>query len=688
MEQWFRQWDWKEALTLLEAWSREPSIHEQWKLLQQGSESEFTSYRVAEHEPISIFAFVHGFEASNVPVRTSFSRRDFLQDLKALQSTTNAQAFLRLLHLHASRLQVDVLGENSESLSLADLLCHRVLLLECRARTEDQRSPYLLIRGDLSGIQKFLYTIHPSGAMKTLRARSFYLELVVEDMIAKILQELGLQRTHVVYAGGGGFLLMLPNREETTALVRDLVQALNTRFLREQSGKLFMAVTCVVATEQDVRQSQKLWGELVYQIREAKGRRFLDMWEQPAEHHPLHVRQVSGNECAVCHTDEVPLSEQSFREGQSEWVCEFCHKLRRWGQRLPRAVGLEVWYQSPQSSNHDPYPILEINGWYYRLVTEKGTRSSRADQYWSLTGSLAETEADHILPRLGYAAQDDEGQFLTFEQLAAKSEGGKRLGLLRMDVDRLGAIFTSGLTEDRRNLLHQGVLSRKISEFFKVTVNDLLEGRALERSVPILVVYAGGDDLFLVGSWSELAEFSLELEAVFREHVSHNPNITISGGFLAANPHLPLYRLAELAGAAEDLAKDAGRNRLTMFESQREWWANGEDLACRHAFPRTLEWGTIREAYGKLVQPLHRLELPHSLANFGLTFTEQYKRDRAHLAHLIFYLARFEVSESKREGWKEIKQLLVGQQMFSTWKIAFTWLSMLQLRKEGRDEQA
>lgn len=35
-----------------------------------------------------------------------------------------------------------------------------------------------LIAGDLSGIQKFIYTISSDGALKSLRARSFYLELV------------------------------------------------------------------------------------------------------------------------------------------------------------------------------------------------------------------------------------------------------------------------------------------------------------------------------------------------------------------------------------------------------------------------------------------------------------------------------------------------------------------------------
>ncbi|MEA5499345.1 hypothetical protein VB834_09790 [Limnoraphis robusta Tam1] len=38
-----------------------------------------------------------------------------------------------------------------------------------------------LVAGDLSGIQKFIYTISSDGALKSLRARSFYLELVIDE---------------------------------------------------------------------------------------------------------------------------------------------------------------------------------------------------------------------------------------------------------------------------------------------------------------------------------------------------------------------------------------------------------------------------------------------------------------------------------------------------------------------------
>lgn len=68
----------------------------------------------------------------------------------------------------------------------------------------------LLIGGDISGIQKFIYTISSRKAAKTLRGRSFYLQLLTEAVLRYVLKELGLPYTNVIYSGGGHFFLLAP----------------------------------------------------------------------------------------------------------------------------------------------------------------------------------------------------------------------------------------------------------------------------------------------------------------------------------------------------------------------------------------------------------------------------------------------------------------------------------------------
>ena len=66
---------------------------------------------------------------------------------------------------------------------------------------------------DISGIQKFIYTINIQGALKTLRARSFYLEIFMEHILDELLDKLELSRANIIYTGGGHCYLILANTD-------------------------------------------------------------------------------------------------------------------------------------------------------------------------------------------------------------------------------------------------------------------------------------------------------------------------------------------------------------------------------------------------------------------------------------------------------------------------------------------
>ena len=58
------------------------------------------------------------------------------------------------------------------------------------------------------------------------------------------------------------------------------------------------------------------------------------------------------------------------------------------------------------------------------------------------------------------------------EEMAELARGIKRVGYLRMDVDRLGQIFAKGLG-DNQTLPRLAGLSRQMSYFFKVYLKSL-----------------------------------------------------------------------------------------------------------------------------------------------------------------------------------------------------------------------
>ncbi|HYF96292.1 MAG TPA: hypothetical protein VD969_29125 [Symbiobacteriaceae bacterium] len=74
---------------------------------------------------------------------------------------------------------------------------------------------------------------------------------------------------------------------------------------------------------------------------------------------------------------------------------------------------------------------------------------------------------------------------------------------------------------------------------------------------PVSIVYAGGDDLFVVGAWDQTLELAFDLHSAFDRFTGGR--LTISAGLVADDYHVPIHRLAEAAGEAEEAAKEHKR---------------------------------------------------------------------------------------------------------------------------------
>jgi len=73
--------------------------------------------------------------------------------------------------------------------------------------------PVLLLGVDLSGIQGFIYNISSKFAAKSLRGRSFYIQMVMESICWNLIHETLATPSHIVYNSGGKFFMVLPNTD-------------------------------------------------------------------------------------------------------------------------------------------------------------------------------------------------------------------------------------------------------------------------------------------------------------------------------------------------------------------------------------------------------------------------------------------------------------------------------------------
>ncbi len=461
--------------------------------------------------------------------------------------------------------------------------------------------PFLLVAGDFSGMQDFIYTISSQGALKTLRARSFFLEMLAQHVIYEILniESLRLNRTNLIYSGGGMFYLLLPNNESAESSLRKVKTEINDWLFDEHSARLYLGLKWVPTTK-DVIESDATttWSNVIELLENDKRQKFLDKIKS-GEMFQIEAPEQETNEasCQICHRDDVEETEQFKEELRA---CKSCLRLYKLGDKLPDTVYIvrgekesegnlqiqvgEHWYtvfeqESKIQQLQEGSDVWQINPFE---KSENGKPEKRKDaiplyigNYVRQHGELPERAKEKECQRRVMDGEKTPGDsdMASFEGLAKAACGADLVGILRMDVDNLGKLMADALPQNHRTIAHLSYLSRSLTQFFTLHLNEICKGNTLLPDTPldiagknpkdnngrdVTTVYAGGDDLFVVGAWSDVAELAFDVQKCFDAYTCKNPDISISGGMITQQPKFPIYQMARIAGEAEHSAK---RNR-------------------------------------------------------------------------------------------------------------------------------
>ena len=446
----------------------------------------------------------------------------------------------------------------------------------------------LLLGGDISGIQDFIYTISARGAAKTLRGRSFYLQLLTEAVLRFVLNQLELPYSNVIYTGGGHFYLLAPLSAQARLL--QLRQNITRKLLRHHGTSLYLALAAASIPYNGFQKGQLPihWNEMHRQLNRVKQRRYVEL-EQDLYDQVFAPHAHAGNQedhCAVCGEQRANTSPL---EGDDEGgrVCNLCASFdTQLGKYLPETHTIALGIGTPQESQpHTALDALAEFGLYVRLLTRTNqVLDFKQDPVqrvilWSLSDQQhpVQTPGFHPVHWLRYTVNQVPEK--DFNELQDASTGIKRLGVLRMDMDNLGLIFQQGFGKDSASsiatLSRLSTLSLQISIFFEGWVKKIIESQPFLGSdgKPLIYsVYAGGDDLFLIGPWDRIPELAQTIHRDFNRYVNHHPACHISGGMAFIHGKYPLYQAAEDAGDSLDLAKSLdGKNAFAFLDKAWKW---------------------------------------------------------------------------------------------------------------------
>ncbi len=457
-------------------------------------------------------------------------------------------------------------------------------------RINGQEEAILLVRGDFSGIQDFIYRISRPEATteniaKRLRGRSFYLQILSEVIVDWILRRFDLPHTCVVFVGGGRFDLLLPlSAAGDLAKVRyELDEWMLDRF----RGELALLLATKPATAADLADTGQLAARLNEDLEKQKLSKWRSLITKP------HFFQSFGNlwhRCPVCNLTPVQNENQ---------ICPDCRQHIDLGKHLPYVEWIAFCYTKPEWESEKVLDFSTPFGVWVCLIRQGDsiqdyTRKNPNSLLWAINRTQHYIQKGmasafrFLANQAPMALQDlrmedfsiDKGDVLTFEAIAATGLGDKRLGVLVADVDQLGLIMSEGLRKgsETPSLLRVAALSRMLDLFFAGYLNKICQQVSNENSTEqkiaselFYILYAGGDDLFIVGPWYEVLLLAKRIDEEFHAYCADNPDMSISAGYVQVKPRYPVQKFAALTKDAEKRAKDEGRNRIHLFNQSVAW---------------------------------------------------------------------------------------------------------------------
>ncbi|CAA6826700.1 MAG: CRISPR-associated protein, Csm1 family [uncultured Sulfurovum sp.] len=428
----------------------------------------------------------------------------------------------------------------------------------------------LLISGDFWGIQKFIFDgVTTSKASKILRSRSAMVQLITYAVVDRVKK--AFEGSEALLFGAGKFMILAKN--ENIHKIKEIQKELDSYFLKNFFGQNGFILSSSTTTKEKLLDQKNMEEDLL-----ALG----------ADNDDKKL-----NKFDLLNIEDDTIINNIFNEAQKDdAICEFCSKRVKThkvddtkacgvcfneielGKQLSKKPYVSIFFSDKLESKDNILIITLGNQNYYAKfeaqVTVKGDSFDIGSEpyfdypKWSLKS---------------HVPTDSNKEIKDFSTL---SEGSSGLMALKADIDKLGDTFRELYKEDFKKFNR---LSREVEFFFSDYITSLVAKRE-----NVYTVFAGGDDLFLIGEYKEIVVLAKEIRDEFYSFALEKT--TISMGLVMFKPTTPITFVSKMADEAEKRAKaitvdGKDRNGIDIFGVSMKY---DEFIEIEESFKRVTEF--------------------------------------------------------------------------------------------------
>jgi CRISPR-associated protein Csm1 len=442
-----------------------------------------------------------------------------------------------------------------------------------KEKCDIEQKDLLMICGDFFGIQNFIFDSVPAAkASKILRAKSAYVQILTKIIAFYIVEKLGLSYQSIITTNAGKFEILGVNDDESIEKLKTIQNEINEFFIENYFGQTGIGVSftaCSLAdfivesryNNQDKNDKNSLRSRIERAVEAVKYQKFDLLRQVPVMKYDKDIDNQTL--CPFCGKRKIK------KDNGGEERCEICDKFIAIGEYLAKDEYLIV-------SRNDGK--IHIFGDYYISFTKEPHVDSKNDIAIFDICNDEEFRGYAKWELASYVKKSAENEILTFEDLAENScNADKKCGIkaimaLKGDVDNMGKFIKAEANGITNSFAQYNFFSRMIDYFFSVYTATLMKNKNL------YTVFAGGDDIFILGAWDEVIEFAKELRKQFMEFTD-NSNLSVSMGLVLTKPNKPVNFIADVAeqnlkNAKEKYKDDEGnhlKDAVAMFGECVRW---------------------------------------------------------------------------------------------------------------------
>lgn len=521
--------------------------------------SEYSKLVADMRQSLSAVDYQSGYVNSILEIMESYT--------SFVPSSTNTKEIADISLFDHSKITACVGSCISEFLQAQGIEDYKTALLTNEKQFLDKKA-FLMLSFDLSGIQSFIYSIDYEDALKSLRMRSFFLEILMEHSIDTLLEKAGLSRVNLIYSGGGHCYILLPNTDEVKTTIKTVTSEINRWLMQQFEASLHLAVAYVECSGNDLmnhpakdRPYANIFVSLSRQLNQVKMHKYsgddIRLLNQPFP--------ASSRECRICGKVSV-LTDKN--------VCHWCDTFSSVSNTMfSNSVYVVTKTEVP---GWNGFLLPGVPGHVYLYAVDEPL----AKEQISSGNALRVYSKNKPCTGLRYANKIFVGDYV-FSNLICKlvtgSEGVKRIAVLRMDVDNLGLAFmkgferASGDVETRYRyvtLSRTATFSRQLTMFFKYYINQILRDYK-DGQNRVSIVYSGGDDVFLLGAWEDVIGSAVRIDEIFQQYTMNR--LTLSAGIGIFREKYPVFKSARETEALEEKSKSRpDKNAITLFTTKED----------------------------------------------------------------------------------------------------------------------